>query len=153
MIKTINGNILNATENIICQQVNCMSVMGAGLAKQIINKYPEVHPSYKRFCKGCKDNDNRNLLGSIQTIPTADGKVIANLFSQYDYGRDKQHTDYNALRECFRSLLKVSEMFDDSIAIPYGIGCGLAGGDWYVVSNIIEEVFGQYYNVTVYRLK
>jgi hypothetical protein len=31
-----------------------------------------------------------------------------------------------------------------SIAIPYGIGCGLADGDWTIVSIMIEEVFGDY---------
>ncbi len=35
MVKIVKGNILNATEDIICQQVNCMGIMGAGLAKQI----------------------------------------------------------------------------------------------------------------------
>lgn len=30
MIKTIEGNILDAEEDIICHQVNCKGVMGAG---------------------------------------------------------------------------------------------------------------------------
>ena len=30
MIKTVYGNILDATEDIICHQVNCQGVMGAG---------------------------------------------------------------------------------------------------------------------------
>ncbi|MEW6977553.1 MULTISPECIES: hypothetical protein [Bacillus] len=39
-----------------------------------------------------------------------------------------------------------------SIAIPYGIGCGLAGGDWTIVEDMIEEVLGDC-EVTVYRFK
>ena len=27
------------------------------------------------------------------------------------------------------------------MGIPYGLGCGLAGGDWNVVYNIINDVF------------
>lgn len=152
MVKIVQGNLLNATENIICQQVNCQGVMGAGLAKQIRNEYPEVYTSYKRFCEGCKDNDKRTLLGKVQTVMTSDGKVIANLFGQYNYGRDKQYTDYKALKECFEGILKVASMFNDSIAIPYEIGCGLAGGDWNVVYKIIEDVF-QDYEVTIYKFK
>lgn len=38
MIKTIEGNILDAEEDIICHQVNCKGVMGAGLAKQSKSK-------------------------------------------------------------------------------------------------------------------
>ena len=34
MIEYIKGNILNVTEGIIVQQVNCMGVMCVGLAKQ-----------------------------------------------------------------------------------------------------------------------
>ena len=41
-----------------------------------------------------------------------------------------------------------------SIAIPYGIGCGLAGGDWEIVSNIIDDVTNSYNytNYTIYKL-
>ena len=46
MIEYIKGNILNATEGIIVQQVNCMGVMGAGLAKQIRDKWPSVYNRY-----------------------------------------------------------------------------------------------------------
>ncbi|WP_223260709.1 hypothetical protein [Bacillus sp. LNXM65] len=42
MIKTVDGNILEASEDIICHQVNCKGVMGAGLAKQIKSKYPNI---------------------------------------------------------------------------------------------------------------
>lgn len=154
MIKIVEGNILNATEDIICQQVNCQGVMGAGLAKQIRNKYPEVYPSYKKFCEGCKDNNKRTLLGEIQAINVSDGKVIANLFGQFSYGRDKQYTDYKALKECLEGILKLASMFNDndSIAIPYEIGCGLAGGSWGIVYKIIEDVFKDY-KVTIYKFK
>lgn len=33
MVKHIKGDILDVTEGIIVQQVNCFGVMGAGLAK------------------------------------------------------------------------------------------------------------------------
>lgn len=47
MIEYIKGNILNVTEGIIVQQVNCMGVMGAGLAKQIKDKWPNIYNDYK----------------------------------------------------------------------------------------------------------
>lgn len=39
-----------------------------------------------------------------------------------------------------------------TIAMPYGIGCGIANGDWNIVCKIIEEIFSDY-NVTLYKLK
>jgi O-acetyl-ADP-ribose deacetylase (regulator of RNase III) len=150
MITIVDGDILQAKEDVICHQVNCMGVMGSGLAKQIRDKYPEVYPSYIRYCKGCKDGNPKNLLGDIQTILCSDGKVIVNLFGQFDYGRDKQYTDYKALKESLEGILCVAKYNSDSIALPYNLGCGLAGGDWEVVYKIIEEVFKDY-DVTIYK--
>ncbi|EGL17721.1 hypothetical protein HMPREF9413_4472 [Paenibacillus sp. HGF7] len=41
---------------------------------------------------------------------------------------------------------------EQSIALPYNIGCGLAGGDWDIVEQIIEEVFIDY-DVTLYKFE
>ena len=123
--------------------------MGAGLAKQIRNKYPEVYESYIKYCKG---SGSQPLLGCVQTVICHDNKIIANLFGQYNYGRNKQqYTDYDALKESLEGILSLARLFDDSIAIPYGIGCGLAGGDWNTVYEMIEDVFKDY-EVTIYKL-
>ncbi|KRE20122.1 macro domain-containing protein [Bacillus safensis] len=153
MIKTVNGNILEASEDIICHQVNCKGVMGAGLAKQIKSKYPNVFKDYKQLCTEQGDD----LLSSVQLITTKDGKTIANLFAQAGYGRTRKQTDYDALRSCFQHLKDTvtqspEEKKQTSIAIPYGIGCGLAGGDWTIVEEMIEEVLGDC-EVTVYRFR
>jgi len=157
MIKVINGNILNASENIICQQVNCKKVMGSGLAKQIRTKYPEVYQSYKKFCESEKE-----LLGEVNSVVVQDKAtnrtyIILNIFGQDGYGRDKQYTDYNALKRAFKRIydnLNISGMpfYGMSIAIPYNFGCGLAGGNWNIVYKIIEEIF-QDYDVTIYKFQ
>lgn len=147
MIKIVDGDILKAEEDVICHQVNCFGVMNSGLAKQIRNKYPEA---YKAYINYCKDSDQKRLLGNICTVMCNDNKVIVHLFGQYDYGRNKQYTNYEALKESLQSILHVAKMFNDTIAIPYNLGCGLAGGDWKIVYKIIEDVF-QNYDVTLYR--
>ena len=38
MIKTVVGDILDATEEITCHQVNCRGVMGAGVAKTLCTR-------------------------------------------------------------------------------------------------------------------
>jgi len=155
MIKIINGNILNAKEKTICHQVNCMGVMGGGLAKQIKNKYPEAYREYiwilKHFGK---------QLGHCQLVVCHDGRIIANLFGQDGFGTDKRYTDYDYLKQSFLDLLDQTKKYHLiinnekhplNIAIPYNIGCGLGGGDWNTVYKIIEEVF-EYYDVTIYKL-
>jgi O-acetyl-ADP-ribose deacetylase (regulator of RNase III) len=149
MIKIINGNILNAKENIICHQVNCKGVMGAGLAKQIVDKYPFIYPVYKKYC-----NSGKVILGTVlwSTINPLMPQFIANLFAQEDYGRSnyKVYTNYIALEQCF-TLVKNNGLENSqlTIAIPYNIGCGLANGDWGIVYDMIYRVFEES-DVTIY---
>ena len=154
MITVKQGNILDANEDIICQQVNCKNVMGAGLALQIKSKYPEVERAYHEICAIYKPN---KLLGYAQMITCHDGKNIVNIFGQLNYGRDKQYTDYEALwsglDSVFTSVATVGKYKGKTVAIPYGIGCGLAGADWSVVYQMLVELTTHYdYDVTIYQL-
>lgn len=149
MIKYVTGNLLEAEENIIGQQVNAQGVMGAGLAKQIRNKYPVA---YKEYMKVCGDSDyDSDLLGRTQLVQLNEGSFIANLFGQLGYGRGKIHTDYNSLKRALRTLKDFAVARKLSVALPFGLGCGLAGGSWEIVSKIIEKVFEDY-EVTIYKL-
>jgi O-acetyl-ADP-ribose deacetylase (regulator of RNase III) len=136
------GNILDATENLICHQTNFMKVMGGGLALQIKNKWPNVFKEYcefidkHTFVEVAKFGYLNSCRVSINPF-----QCVINLFGQYDFGRDKQYTNYDAL-ECQLNALKTyAESFNYSVALPYKIGCGLAGGDWYTVNSIIEKIF------------
>jgi O-acetyl-ADP-ribose deacetylase (regulator of RNase III) len=154
MIKIVNGDILDAKENVIAHQVNCMGVMGGGLAKQIKDKYPEVYDKYKQLCANKPFKED--LLSSALICKTKDGKYIANLFGQYNYGKNAIQTDYMALKLSLKGLvrecLSLHHILEGkSIAIPYNIGCGLGGGDWNIVYKIIEEVFKDY-DVTICKL-
>ncbi|MEK4790360.1 macro domain-containing protein [Bacillus sp. FSL K6-2971] len=158
MIRVIEGNILDTTKDIVCHQVNCKGVMGAGLAKQIKSKYPNVYKDYKRLCDDEKIKSRKNgLLGATQFIDVSKSKTIANLFAQKNYGVKSRQTDYEAMELCLKSLKHVvsddySKYKDCSIAIPYGIGCGLAGGDWEIVSRMIEDILVDC-DVTLYKFK
>lgn len=157
MIKIEKGNILDATEDIIVQQVNCKGVMGAGLAKAILNKYPNVKKEYQSFRnfnlnKGLTDKD---LLGLVNYVRVSDGKVIANVFGQINIKKNRfDKTVYTKTEALARGLTEVKELskqLNKSVAIPYGMGCGLAGGDWNIISELIDSIFSDY-NVTIYKL-
>lgn len=62
------------------------------------------------------------------------------------------NTNYYCLKECLETVKKDAKATNKSVAIPYGIGCGIANGDWEIVYKIIEEVFSDY-DVTLYRLE
>lgn len=45
VIKT-RGNIFDTKADVICNAVNCIGVMGAGVAKAFADKFPEMYWSY-----------------------------------------------------------------------------------------------------------
>ena len=145
----IDNNIFNCTENIIVHQTNCQGVMGHGIALQIKNKYPEVFNAYYHYCK---TNIPTEILGTTLICQANDNKYIANLFGQLNYGEGLQ-TDYDKFEKALKEVYNFAKQSSLSVAIPYKIGCGLANGDWNIVSKIIEEIFKDDVKLTIYRLE
>ena len=155
MVEIINHDLLALDCDVICHQVNCQSVMGSGIAKQIKTKYPNVYTEYLEYCK---DKKPKNLLGRCQLVEIDNDKYCANLFGQLYYGYDGQvFTDYSAMLCCFMNLKDICNYFIQeskkfktiTIGIPYKIGCGLGGGDWNKVFKIISDVFNADENIIV----
>ena len=131
-------------------------MMRSGIAKQIREEYPNVYAIYAKYV-AYKRGDVKSLLSDVLYVNTNNDKgprIIANIFSQADFGYDgKKYTDYNALRTGFINLRK--RFPSASIGIPYKIGCGLGGEDWNIVEDIIKTVFRDKKSgsVTIYKLE
>lgn len=152
MVKIIEGNMLDSDAPVIVQQVNCMGVMGAGLALQIKRRYPHVFPAYKSMCSSYLDNGKlQELLGCVQAVRVKENQVLYNIFGQSVYGNHRyvRYTSYDALIKGFKTINE--ECAGLTIAIPYGIGCGLGAGDWTKVYNIITQSFTSC-TVEIYKL-
>ena len=50
-IKEIQGNIFDTSCDVIVNTVNCMGVMGKGIALEVKNRFPEVYYAYKQKCR------------------------------------------------------------------------------------------------------
>ena len=151
MINIVEGDLLDAAEDIIVHQVNCYGIMGGGVAKQIREKWPEVYDGYSKMCKACR-KQRKDLLGTVFFKRVGVNKFIANAFGQYGIDSSGgRSTNYGALREALLKVRDFSEGGRWSIAIPYGIGCGLGGGDWEnEVLPMIKDVFYGF-DVTLYK--
>ena len=149
MIINLVGDLLELTHTVKCHQVNCKGLMGHGIALQIKNKYPEVYNAYHHYCK---TNLPSNLLGTSLICEANDGKYIANLFGQLNYGEGLQ-TDYDRFKIALKEIHDFAKENNLSVAIPYKIGCWLAHGDWNIVQDIINEVFSDDVVMTIYRLE
>jgi O-acetyl-ADP-ribose deacetylase (regulator of RNase III) len=145
MVHYKKGDLLEASEDIVAHGCNCVGGFGSGVAGQIAKTYPKARYYYldKFDTEGWK-------LGDVQYVPQWNGKIIANCATQQDI-RPRQvcHADYGAIRSALTTI-KQNAMPNQTIAIPK-IGAGLAGGDWNIISKILEEVFSDY-DVTVYEL-
>ena len=138
MIEYIKGNILNVTEGIIVQQVNCMGVMGAGLAKQIRDKWPYIYDNYK--ARIYNTANTKELLGKTLFNNVENNLFVASIFGQYYYGHQAKFTNYPALFKGLDFVAEISEVDQIPVYIPKGLGCGLAGGNWDFVEAYIQDL-------------
>ena len=146
-VTIIDGNLFDTDAHYIFHQVNCRGRMGSGIARQVRSRFPRAYKDYLEYC-GIKEPDD--LLGRGQVVQCGE-TFIGNLFAQPSYGYDgKQYTDYEAFRW---ALIEATDNIavGSKIAMPYMIGCGLGGGDWETVYQIIEEELGPYYDVELWR--
>lgn len=134
-LKIIEGNILDITEGVICHQTNTLGIMGGGLALQIKEKWPNIYRTYHNICTDYPDF----LLGQCWVDNVGvDGDYtlnVAHLMGQSTIGEGKQ-TNYGALASALANLCQFS--YRGQPYFPYGMGCGLGGADWKVVSEMIE---------------
>ena len=147
MIRVINGDLMNAKEDIIAHQSNCKGVIDSDIANQLNDKYENFYKYYSEFCE-------EKCLGRCQLIKVNNNrhiKYIANLFGQDNYGKYKQYTEYDKLRNALIELKEFAKLKNLSIALPYKIGCQTAGGDWDIVYTMLENIFLDY-DITLYRL-
>lgn len=146
VIKIVNGDLLEAKENLILHQVNCKGVMGSGVAKQVKEKWNNVYLNYHNLCKNYGDK----LLGYVQFVHIEKGQHIVNIFSQLDYGTHKRQTNYEALYNALHEVSTTAKVEGFTVALPYNMGCDRGGASWHVVYAMIEDVFKDV-DVTIYK--
>lgn len=145
MIHITENDILDAKEQIVVHQVNCQGVFNKGIAGQIRKKYPKAYQEYYDKVNQFKSRNKQHLLlGTVQFVRVEEDKWICNLFGQEYYGYDQLYTSYEALKQGFVRLKHVAIKRNKSIASPYYIGSGLAGGDTEKIHQIMNTIFNNH---------
>lgn len=163
MLKYKVGDLIKAIQdgevNVFGHGCNCFVTMGSGIAPLIKEAFPKMYAADLKTEKG-----DKTKLGTCTMAFLNDGSLAGfNLYSQYGYNRRKQglrDLDYNALYDALVQMKKALQSFTDGSVADYKIGlpligCGLAGGNWRIVSRIIEEVLVRDggLDVTIYTLE
>lgn len=145
--RLIKGDITETELKYIAHGVNCQNKMGSGVAKALYEKFPEVKEMYHKYFEHPR---GKVPLGCSQLVHTKEGKFIYNLFTQEYYGYDgKRYVNYGAVANCFMELSEFRQ--GEIIAIPK-IGCGLAGGNWEFMEQLINDTVGDDLEIWVYEL-
>lgn len=142
-IKEIQGDLLGLAQNghfdVIVHGCNCFNTMGAGIAAGIKKLFPDAYHQDQYTERGDRDKLGTYTKGVHWLENEKRYLTIVNAYTQYFYGRtidDKPPVDYDAIE---RALVAVNNEFKyQHVGIPE-IGCGLAGGEWHIVRDIIER--------------
>lgn len=152
MYSLVNGNLLTHDAQYIVHQCNCVTNRSAHLAKSVFSAFP-----YADIYSNRTEPDS---LGTIKIRGNgSDQRYVINMFGQYFPGRCKYPNaskDNPTLRkESFQKCLdKISEIDDlESIAFPWGIGCGAAGGDWEEYEKMISNFAKKNFLTDVYVVR
>jgi hypothetical protein len=136
------GNVITALKmgrvDFIMHCVNCQGVMNSGIAAEVKAEYPEVFAKYESLFP---IEQSSELLGHVQVV-----NGVINIFAQDNYGRETRHFNYGAFLKGLLALITNSPLISHSafghnkvvIGVPKLIGCDRAGGNWEVVSEILQ---------------
>ncbi len=130
MITYTYGDIFKQDVKAIVNAVNCVGIMGKGIALQFKNKFPKNFQLYENACK------QNNVIPGKMFICEVDSQYIIN-FPTKRHWRDSSRLEdiIIGLDDLARII---TELKIQSIAIP-PIGCGLGGLEWSIVKTHIEN--------------
>ena len=138
-MKKLKGDLIKLAKegkfDVIVHGCNCFNTMGAGIALQIKQHFPEAWDVDRHTINGYKNKLGNYTKYTYYNYPSK--LTIINAYTQFKPGINSLDENYNAIRSCFK---KIAEEFPDKkIGIP-AIGSGLAGGDFGSIWDIIEDV-------------
>lgn len=130
------GNIFDANVEAIVNPVNCVGVMGRGLAQQFKTRHPENYTAYTQACDACEVQSGKMFIHAHSSLFSP--KFIINFPTKQHWRNDSRIEDIDAGLHDLARTIKRHEI--QSIAIP-SLGCGLGGLSWdNQVRPLIEQV-------------
>lgn len=139
-----------AENSLIVHCCNTLGAWGAGFVVPLGKRYPQAKESYKAYI----NKNGRGYLGEVDEVKIADHIYVENLMGQsflYKKPNGEIPCNYVAIEMGFLNIIEnwLVKSENYSIHMPR-IGCGLAGGDWETIENIIQRTFVDIADVDVY---
>ncbi len=144
MLKLTKGDILKADAEALVNTVNCIGVMGRGIALQFKKAFPENFKAYKFACDKKKLHPGMMLIYDLNRFENP--KYVINFPTKRHW---KGKSKIEDIESGLDALVKeVSSRNIHSIAIP-PLGCGLGGLKWEQIQPMIQNAFKALPNVQV----
>ncbi len=135
MLKFVSGDFFDFDASIRVNTVNCVGVMGAGVALEFKKRYPDMYKDYVHRCKS----------GEIKPgIPTVwkssnffdENIEIVNFPTKNHWRRPSKYEYIEQGLEWLSQFL--SNRPDATVTLP-ALGCGHGGLDWKIVKELINR--------------
>lgn len=144
MIEFTSGDILKDDAEAIVNTVNCVGIMGRGIALQFKNAWPENFKAYEAACTRKEVQPGRMFIFETGQLTTP--RYIVNFPTKRHWRGNSRIEDIESGLFALASEIKARGI--RSIAIP-PLGSGLGGLDWDDVRPLIEKHLAPLADVTV----
>ncbi len=136
MIELTQGDILQADAEALVNTVNCVGVMGRGIALQFRKAFPENFKAYEAACKTDQVQPGKMFIYELNRLYNP--RLIIN-FPTKRHWKNKSHIA--DIETGLSDLINIVQQHQiRSIAIP-PLGCGLGGLAWESVRPLIIAAF------------
>jgi O-acetyl-ADP-ribose deacetylase (regulator of RNase III) len=141
MINYIKGDATNPVGDgvkVIVHVCNDIGAWGAGFVLALSRKWPEPEAEYLKWAR---ETGKDMPLGEVQYVEVSSDIYVANMIGQHltwpIYGVPPIR--YGAIREGLEKISRFCIENQASVHAPK-FGSGLAGGNWYEIEGIINDV-------------
>ena len=132
MITFTTGNIFESNAQAIVNTVNCVGIMGAGLALQFKKIYPANFAAYQKACRNGQVRPGRSFVFTNRSTPP---EYIINFPTKRHWRDSSRIEDIEAGLKDLIGIIRANNI--RSIAIP-PLGAGLGGLEWERVKALIQ---------------
>lgn len=143
MIRVLIGDIFQSKAETIVNTVNCVGIMGKGIAAQFKKQFPAMYEDYKKRC-----DDGYVQVGKPYLYSDKSGISIINFPTKNHWRSPSQLNDIIHGLNSF--ITHVKEWRVTSIAMP-PLGCGNGGLEWSIVGPLMyQKLSGLHIPIEIY---
>lgn len=133
MITLASGNLLDADVEALVNAVNCVGVMGKGIALQFKERFPANFRAYAKACKAGEVHTGAMFVFATGLLQNP--RFLINFPTKQHWRDGSRIEDIEAGLQSL--VVEIRERRIRSLAVP-ALGCGLGGLEWREVRPRIE---------------